>query len=201
MHTALYSSYNTRKKEIRSRLKEFKQVKKREYFYELCFCLLTPQSSGKRCGEAVEKLQKLHFYHNNIDIVPILKEKTRFHHTKAKRLQEMKHQYPSLFRFIINSESAVKKREFLLEHVKGIGLKECSHFLHNIGYRNLAILDRHILKNLQQFGVIDELPKTLTTKKYFEIEKKFQEFSKEVRIPMDELDLLFWAMETGEVFK
>jgi len=89
----------------------------------------------------------------------------------------------------------------LVKNVKGLGLKESSHFLRNIGYRGLAILDRHILKNLHKSNVINELPKTLTPKVYFEIEKKFKDFSREVSIDMDELDLLFWSMETGEVFK
>ena len=76
-----------------------------------------------------------------------------------------------------------------------------SHFLRNIGHRNLAILDRHILKNLHKLNVINEIPATLTPKKYFEIENKFIEFSNKVNISMDELDLLFWSQETGEVFK
>ena len=89
---------------------------------------------------------------------------------------------------------------YLVKNVKGLGLKEASHFLRNTGHENLAILDRHILKNLAKLNII-ELPKTLTPKIYFEIENKFQNFSKEVNIPMDELDLLFWSMETGEIFK
>ena len=66
---------------------------------------------------------------------------------------------------------------------------------------NLAILDRHILKNLVVLGVIKEIPKSLTEKKYLEIEGKFEEFSKKINISMDELDLLFWSAEAGEVFK
>ena len=65
----------------------------------------------------------------------------------------------------------------------------------------MAILDRHILKNLTSNGVIDEVPKTLTPKKYLEIEEKMKEFAKSTGIPLAELDLLFWSMEAGEVFK
>ena len=94
-----------------------------------------------------------------------------------------------------------EKRNFLVKNDKGLGLKEASHFLRNTGHENLAILDRHILKNLVKLKVIDEIPKSLTKKKYFEIEERVLEFAKKVKIPMDHLDLLFWSMETGEVFK
>ena len=92
-------------------------------------------------------------------------------------------------------------RNYLVENVKGIGWKEASHFLRNVGHRDLAILDRHILKNLVKLNVVKEVPKSLTPKVYFEIEEKFKKFSNEIKIPIDELDLLFWSMETGEVFK
>ena len=93
-------------------------------------------------------------------------------------------------------------RNWLFENVKGMGLKESAHFLRNIGiYENLTILDRHILKNLNKHGVIDEIPNPLSKKQYLEIEKKFLEFAKEINIPTEELDLLFWSEQTGEVFK
>ena len=49
--------------------------------------------------------------------------------------------------------------------------------------------------------MISEVPKSITPKKYKEIEDKMREFSKKIKIPMDYLDLLFWSNETGEIFK
>jgi N-glycosylase/DNA lyase len=98
-------------------------------------------------------------------------------------------------------EKNKRTREWLIKNVKGIGYKESSHFLRNIGYKNLAILDRHILRNLEKFKVINKIPKTLNKKQYLSIEDKFYNFSKKIKIPMDELDLLFWSIETGKVFK
>jgi len=88
-----------------------------------------------------------------------------------------------------------------VKNVLGMGYKESSHFLRNIGKRDLAIIDRHILKGLLRCGVLKSLPKTLSRKTYLEIEKQFQKFSEEINIPMDELDLLFWSMVTGEILK
>ena len=94
------------------------------------------------------------------------------------------------------------KREWLVKNVKGLGYKEASHFLRNIGLGfELAILDRHIMKNLMKYGVIDEIPECLSKKCYLFFEEKMKEFSEKVNIPMSDLDLLFWSEETGEIFK
>ncbi len=103
---------------------------------------------------------------------------------------------------LTQQKNVFSKREWLVKDVKGIGYKEASHFLRNIGFgKQIAILDRHILKNLKLYGVIGDIPKMLSRKKYFEIEKKMMDFSKEIEIPMSHLDLLFWYKETGEIFK
>ncbi len=103
--------------------------------------------------------------------------------------------------FETNKKNPFESRELIVKHVKGLGYKEASHFLRNIGFRNLAILDRHILKNLQKLKVIHKIPSNLNKKNYLLIEKKFYNFSKKIKIHMDELDLLFWSIETGKVFK
>ena len=93
-------------------------------------------------------------------------------------------------------------RDWLVENVKGIGYKEASHFLRNIGFaQDFAILDRHILRNLNSLGVIEETPDSLSRRMYLDIEKRMREFSNAVHIPMSHLDLLLWCKETGEILK
>ncbi|MEK6935008.1 MAG: N-glycosylase/DNA lyase [Nanoarchaeota archaeon] len=193
--------YKKRKKEIKQRLKEFKQVKHPDLFYELAFCILTPQSSGFRSDECIQELKRLNFLNKKINPKPILKKKIRFHNNKTRYLLELKKNYKNILNQLNKEDNPNRLREFLLKNVKGYGLKESSHSLRNIGYENLAILDRHILRNLKKLDVIKQIPNSLTNKKYYEIENKFKKFSKKVNIPMDELDLLFWARETGRVFK
>ena len=102
----------------------------------------------------------------------------------------------------IDIKDIVGSRNWFAKNVKGIGFKEASHFLRNIGFgRDLAILDVHILKNMIKYGIIKTRPKTITKLNYLELENKLRKFSQEVKIPMDELDLLFWSAETGEIFK
>lgn len=93
-------------------------------------------------------------------------------------------------------------REWLVQNIKGIGYKEASHFLRNIGFgENIAILDRHILKNLRLLGVIEEIPESIRRVKYLQIEKDMAGFARKIDIPISHLDLLFWYKETGEIFK
>ena len=95
-----------------------------------------------------------------------------------------------------------KAREFLVKEVNGYGWKEASHFLRNVGFgEDIAILDRHILKNLKKHKIIKEIPKTINKKNYLEIEEKMRGFCKKNKVGLDELDLIFWSNETGEVLK
>jgi len=196
--------YSLQKKAIRSRLSEFADVRPSEYFYELMYCLLTPQSSAVNASRAVEILKHKKFREKGINPEPVLGMKEsyiRFHRTKAKHLLSARQKYPLIESELTKKKSGEEHRTWLVENIKGIGWKEASHFLRNIGCRNLAILDRHILRNLIRLGVLHALPPTLTKRKYLEIEEKFRNFATEINIPMDELDLLFWCMETGEILK
>ncbi|MFH0949034.1 MAG: N-glycosylase/DNA lyase [Candidatus Aenigmatarchaeota archaeon] len=203
----LKKAYEERKNTIKGRLEEFKKVKSDDdIFSELCFCLLTPQSRAKNCWAAVLRMKENNLLHNGSenDILPLLNG-VRFPTNKAKYIINVRENFPvvkeKLLSNIVTHANAYELREWLVENVKGFGYKEASHFLRNIGFSGLAILDRHILKNLARHGVINEIPKTLTKKKYLEIEECMKRFSSSSDIPLDELDLLFWSMETGEVFK
>ena len=89
-----------------------------------------------------------------------------------------------------------------MQNIRGLGYKEASHFLRNIGLgEDIAILDRHILRNLAMIGLIEDTPNSMSRKKYLQIEGEMAEFAKQIRIPLSHLDLLFWYKETGEIFK
>lgn len=207
----LISSYNSRKQEIKQRLQEFKKIieqPEERIFAELAFCLCTPQSRATQCWKAIDSLTKnnLLYTGSNEQIKPFLNT-VRFNENKSRYIVNARELFSENNKIVIKQKllsfgDPVKMREWLIENIKGFGPKEASHFLRNIGYgETLAILDSHILKNLQKYGVIDDVPKSMTTKKYFEIEEKMKEFSKKVGIPFDELDLLFWSEETGMIFK
>ncbi len=196
-----YSKYEVA---IRQRLQEFASVPSDEYFYELIYCLLTPQSSAVNASKTVEKLRKEQFQRKDFSPAPILRNKLhyiRFHNTKAKHLTEAKSIFAEIAAMLANGHTNEEQRSWLVANVKGLGWKEASHFLRNIGRRDMAILDRHILKNLKLHRVIKSIPETLTPKRYRNIERRFRRFGDSIGIPMDDLDLLFWARETGHILK
>jgi N-glycosylase/DNA lyase len=203
--------YSKFKEEIENRRDKFKKIGKNatpeELFVELAFCILTPQSKAKMCWEAVLEMSKKDILLRGTKKA-INKElqKVRFKNKKTDYLLEARNKFfkdnNSIYNNIKKTKSPVALREYLVKNVKGIGYKEASHFLRNIGLgAEIAILDRHILRNLVGLGVIKKYPTNLSEKKYVEIEVKMKKLSKHLDIPMDTLDHVFWAKETGEVFK
>jgi len=199
------STYEERRIAIRRRLQDFANIPASHYFYELAFCILTPQSSAANAEATIAELERDKFLERGFDPMPYLRDPKhyiRFHNTKAKRLLAIRDGFAGLLPSLINKKlSQEAKREIVLEQVSGLGMKETSHFLRNIGVRGLAILDRHILRHLHRLEVIDTIPTSLTTNRYLDIESRWKEFSKQIGISLDELDLLFWSMETGEIRK
>jgi N-glycosylase/DNA lyase len=200
-----HSIFEERKEVIRTRLEDFAQVPASQYFYELAFCILTPQSSAVNAERTILELRADDFINSGFDPTSYLRDPThyiRFHNVKAKRLLAIRDSFPELLPHLTNTTlSAEQKRDIVLDMVKGLGMKETAHFLRNIGVRDLAILDRHILKHLHRLHVIKKIPTSLTRKRYLEIEKQWKRFAKRIDIPIEELDLLFWSMETGEIRK
>jgi N-glycosylase/DNA lyase len=209
----LKANYKTQKSAIKSRLKEFKALQESKYFQELTFCILTPQSNAQKCWQAVEQLNKI----KNPDdksikqISKILKSKTRFHNNKARYIKEVQEKWKNISKLINNSNNSTKTiqqiRNELADNnspnkIKGFGLKEASHFLRNIGKSSnkIAILDRHILRNMKRLGIIKE-DKVKNTKDYLKKEKLFINFAHKMDLTADELDLLLWSRENGEIFK
>ncbi|MDP3730069.1 MAG: N-glycosylase/DNA lyase [Candidatus Omnitrophota bacterium] len=200
----LLEEYKHKKGDIRKRLREFRKIGKgsaEDIFTELCFCILTPQSNARQCDKAIQELKKkrLLFKAPAGLIYPVLKGRSRFHNKKAEYLVEARRSFD---RSILSDGSVLDMREKIVEDVKGVGYKEASHFLRNIGLgKDVAILDRHILKNLKRYGVIDRVPSSISVKSYLNIEKDARAFAKKIGIALEELDLLFWSRETGEIFK
>lgn len=196
----LIKSYKEQKSKIKSRLDSFKNLPEKEQYKEFLFCLLTPQSSAQRCWQAVEQLSQLQ-NPTVQEIYQILKTKTRFHKTKTPRILQAKQGFEKV-KPLLNNPDKKELRNTIAKIVNGYGLKESSHFLRNIGKsgNQIAILDRHILKNLYALNLIKET-KIKSQKHYFKIENIFLNFANQISIPADELDLLWWSQENGEIFK
>ncbi len=206
----LIRDYNKRKKIIRGRLKDFKEVWKRpdkKIFEELCFCICTPQSKAVNCDKAITSLAKSGMlFEGNINEIRAGLKAVRFPNNKSRFILEARKLFTEggsiKIKNKINEKDIPATRYWFVRNVKGLGPKEASHFLRNIGLgKDIAILDVHILRNMVKYKVIKEHPKTLTEKKYILLEKKLKVFAEKINIPMDGLDLLFWSRETGSILK
>lgn len=209
---------------VRSRLAEFKRlgaegittfdfrpfadyVYEADLFSELCFCILTANSSAitairiqkEAGGEFLQrsgrkKLENLiasighRFVRQRVE--RILKARKKFQ--KVMELLQREKDPMEIRELISNSKSQYK--------IEGFGLKEASHFLRNVGHENLAIVDRHILRFLRDGGFIQE-QKTLTRKVYMQAEEALQKICNNLGLTQAELDLYIFYQKTGKVLK
>jgi len=177
---------------VSSKLKEFEN--NNEWFSELCFCILTANSKAQTAINIQNEIGEKGFLELSQEkLVEIIKKnKHRFHNNKAKYIVEARKYYN--IKGILNNLNEFEAREFLVENIKGIGYKESSHFLRNVGYKHLAILDRHILSLMKE-------EKPLNRKNYLDIEKKFNQIAKKLDMNSAELDLYMWYLKTGKILK
>ncbi|MFW5746916.1 MAG: N-glycosylase/DNA lyase [Nanoarchaeota archaeon] len=193
---------------VQDRLKEFEQKGHkgdRVWFSELCFCILTANSKAETALRIEKELGTRGFCQSCFDDVKncIISHKHRFHNNKASYIvgaRKHLHLKRTLVP-IINSEGERAGRRWLVDHIKGIGYKEASHFLRNVGYKNVAILDRHILRMLAEHGFMQEVPQALTPKRYLQVEAIFSGIAQDLSMSLAELDLRIWYLKTGKILK
>ena len=194
--------YQKKKFEIQSKLEEFeknKDLDNDDLFLELCFCLSTPQSKAEMAEKVINKKNKnLLIYGSEKEVANLLKGFVRFHNKKACYIVKARKFMDLLTNLPEDSEEA---RDFLVKNIDGLNMKEASHFLRNIGYRNLCIIDGHITNCLCDLKVIDERKRPSSKKEYLEVEQKMKDYSKKVNIDVDVLELLFWSSKTGKIIK
>ncbi len=204
------SQKNTIGRALESFRAKWKNGTSRDIMHEMIFCIFTPQSKAVNCWACVEKILEKKLLLNATPAQLLrLKEinGVRFKNKKAVYACEARDKFVKNGKFIIKEflsefKDPYEMREWLVKNIKGYGYKEASHFLRNIGFGDdIAILDRHILRNLVRMGVIPAIPESLTNAKYLEIEQKMKKFAKKINIPMDGLDLTLWFREAGHVFK
>jgi len=197
-----------RQEEIRNvidfRMKEFESLGKRqspEIFKELCFCLMTANFNAAKSIKIQNELGDNFGKLSLEELAVKLKELGhRFPNTRAGFIFEAREHKNNIKKILTSFDSETEARMWLVKNIKGLGLKESSHFLRNIGYKNVAIIDFHIIDLLVKHELV-ERPKTITPKIYLEIEDILKELSKKVGINLGELDLYLWYEETGKVLK
>lgn len=210
----LRTEHRARKREIRARLREFHRVWQTasddRLWEEMVYCIFTAGASARMGLKSVEALR------------PLLANGAQREMTKAlvaagaHRFPNARPAYVVVTRDYLRETCSMRLRDRLQSFrepferrdwlarepkIKGLGYKEASHFLRNIGFKGYGILDKHIIRCLHELRVIDS-PKPPTTRgRYLETEQQMREFAAQAQIDFDELDLLLWSMKTGDILK
>lgn len=205
-------NHRRRRKEIRQRLGEFAALGERgddrELWEEMVYCFFTGGCSARMGLNALEAVK------------PVLMTATREELTK--RLLGV-HRYPNArSRYVVASrdflnehcgmrlrdklngfDCSLERRDWLVKEkgIKGLGYKEASHYLRNIGFRGYAILDKHVLNCLAELKIIDDPKPPNTRSKYLRTEEKLKQLTLMTEVDFDELDLVLWSMKTGVILK
>ncbi len=203
--TELKSYHSGVRPQIKARLNEFEEAghgSADEIFKEMCFCVLTANTSAKMCIRAVDAAGDVMLRGDVAEISDALKTcGYRYPNKRAEYIAYNREHSPDIAGKTVSCTDKQKLREYLVKNVKGLGYKEASHFMRNIGFKGLAILDKHILSSLAEFDVISENRPPKNREEYLEIEGKMKRFAEDIGIDMDELDLLLWSRKTGKILK
>jgi len=188
---------------VDQRINEFKNINKKsddELFKEMCFCMLTANFNAEKSIKIQNEIGECFSTDSKNELSKKLKNcGHRFPNSRAEYISESLKCKDKL-KEIVQFHDKKAMREWIVNNIKGIGYKECSHFLRNIGFDDYAIIDFHIIDILVAHKLIDR-PKTLTKKKYLEIEDILKKLAKETNLTLAELDLYLWYLETGKVLK
>jgi N-glycosylase/DNA lyase len=192
---------------VRKRLGQFASFKNKpteDWFSELCFCILTANSRGRTAFRIQQELGTKGFCLCSTDEIRacIVRNKHRFHNTKTNYIVSARihTNLKPIVQEKASSQGQKAAREWLVKNVKGLGYKEASHLLRNVGYNDVAIIDRHVL-NLLSEHKIAKRPKNLSPKSYLQIEALLADLAQKLKMSLGELDLYLWYMKTGEVLK
>lgn len=188
---------------IKKRINEFKKTgnsTNNKIFKELCFCILTANFNAEKTIKIQNEIGNCFLNDSKEKISKKLKQLGhRFPNKRAEYISEAQ-KCKEKIKKVTQFHDEKKLRDWIVNNIKGIGYKEASHFLRNIGLENYAIIDFHIIDLLEKHSIIKK-PKNLSKKKYLEIENILRKIAKKTNLTLAELDLYLWYIETGKILK
>ncbi len=207
----LRRSHAEKRSEIQTRLDEFARIPEQgdaALFRELCFCIAAANSSAEMGMKTISALDDLLDSGTAEKMSERLRGRFRYWNKRPEYIVHTREHIKSAWGFKIREHLAsIPEPIALRDHiasdpdVKGIGYKEASHFLRNIGYRGYAILDKHILNAMKSLGIIRKAAPPSGRRDYLRLEKRLKAFARSEDVDFDELDLLLWSLKTGKILK
>ena len=201
-----------RRQDIAARLAEFAAIGRsgsdEDLWAEMVFCFFTGGCSARMGINSLAAVRHLLMNADVEELTQALIGKHRYPNARSKyivtsRTFLLEHCGMRLRKKLNTFENALDRRDWLVREkgIKGLGYKEASHYLRNIGYSGYAILDKHVLGCLAELKIIDDAKPPNTRLKYLTVEEKLRLFSIDVGLDFDELDLVLWSMKTGVILK
>jgi N-glycosylase/DNA lyase len=201
-----------RSKEIRTQIAEFDAVWDSAddtlLWEEMVFCFFTGGCSARMGLRSVEAVRPLLLEGDYDELAGALRGVHRYPNARAGYIVASReflreHCGMQLRRKLQSFEDDLERRDWLVreKRIKGLGYKEASHFLRNIGLKGYAILDKHILRSLAELKIIADPKPPNTRARYLTVEQQLKNLAREVEIDFDELDLVLWSLKTGEILK
>ncbi|PYS92801.1 MAG: hypothetical protein DMF64_08070 [Acidobacteria bacterium] len=208
----MHATHRARRKEIRARLAQFESVwhggSDERLWEELVFCIFTAGASARMGLRSIEAVRPLLADGAHEELAAVLTGVHRYPRSRSGYIVATRDYLRAdcnlRLRARLNSfADPLARRDWLARTsgIKGLGYKESSHFLRNVGLRGYAILDKHILRSLFELGIIASPDPPTTRARYLATEDLLRRFARTARIAFDELDLVLWSMKTGEILK
>ncbi|HLL75326.1 MAG TPA: hypothetical protein VK421_08665 [Pyrinomonadaceae bacterium] len=209
---SIRETHRARRGEIRARLAEFDAVwlegSDARLWEELVFCIFTAGASARMGLRSVEAVRGLLDEGTHEELAAALTGRHRYPRSRSCYIVATREHLRQdcgmrLRERLEGFRDPLARRDWLARErgIKGLGYKESSHFLRNVGLRGYAILDKHILRCLAEMGVIDSPEPPSTRARYLDTEERLRRFARDAAIDFDELDLVLWSMKTGEILK
>jgi N-glycosylase/DNA lyase len=205
-------AYASRRAEIRHRLSEFETIgvegTDTHFWEEMVFCFFTGGCSARMGINSLEAVKPFLRTGDQAQLAAALSGVHRYPNARARYIVAsreflLKHCGLELRNKLHGFKCSQERRDWLAREkgIKGLGYKEASHYLRNVGFKGYAILDKHVLNCLAELKLIDEAKPPNTRSKYLMIEEKVKKLTDLTEIDFDELDLVLWSMKTGIVLK
>ena len=208
------ATHRARRREIRKKLGEFEEVWRKgsdaRLWEELAFCIFTAGASARMGLNSVDAVRSLLLDGQPEEMTRALKKAGahRFPVARPRYIVTTRDYLRANFGMALRQRlrsfaDPFERRDWLAQEkqVKGLGYKEASHFLRNIGVKGHAILDKHVMRCLAEVGVVNAAKPPANRATYLEVEQQLIQFAREISIDFDELDLVLWSMKTGEILK
>lgn len=206
------ATYAERRSEIGERLAEFETIWRsgtdRDLWEEMVFCFFTGGCSAKMGLRSIEAVRPLLIDGTQPQLAAALVGSHRYPNARSRYVAQSREFLREHCEFRIREKLEsftcdLERRDWLAREkgVKGLGYKEASHFLRNVGFRGYAILDKHVLNCLAELKIIDDPKPPNTRSRYLSTEDKLKQFSEQAGVDFDEMDLVLWSMKTGEILK